>query len=254
MKNARPLVLCVDDDATVLYTRKLVLEAAGFLVELATSGEEGLHLFRSRDPSAVVVDYDMEGMNGAQLATSIKEINPQLPVVMLSGFPALPDDCKSVVDAFVQKGQRPDVLTNTLASLMFVRSHRHPELDADCVAFVSPTGHYVDVSNGVCRLLGYGRAQLVGRHIADITAPASANVQQMFAEYRKAGEQHGFYVLRACGGRHVVIRYRAHAFDDGCLAAVWQPLETERKAPGSAKPSDHPAEGDAKPGQQSASQ
>jgi len=82
-----------------------------------------------------------------------------------------------------------------MASLMFVRSHRHPELDADCVAFASPTGHYVDVSNGVCRLLGYGRAQLVGRHIADITAPASANVKQMFAEYRKAGEQHGFYVL-----------------------------------------------------------
>ena len=33
----------LDDDATVLYTRKLVLEAAGFLVELATGGEEGLH-------------------------------------------------------------------------------------------------------------------------------------------------------------------------------------------------------------------
>ena len=63
----------------------------------------------------------------------------------LSGFPALPDDSKSVVDAFVQKGQPPEVLTNTLASLMFVRSHNlHPELDADCVAFVSPRGHYVD--------------------------------------------------------------------------------------------------------------
>jgi PAS domain S-box-containing protein len=214
----------------VLHTRKLVLESQGFSVETATSGKEGLRLFHSGKTAAVVLDYDMPDMNGIEVAAFLRQQVRQLPIVMLSAFPSLPDEAKGLVDAFVRKGETPDVLMNTLASLIRVRSHRHPELDGDYVAFADGNGRYVDVSDRICELLGYCRAELVGKHIRDVTAPMTADVERMFSEYTKAGDQQGIYVLLSRAGKQVVIHYRAHSFEDGCLAAVWHPLEPQRKA------------------------
>jgi len=102
-RNVRTL-LCIDDDAQGLTVRKLLLEAFGFRVKTASSGREGLKLFRRSKVDAVLLDYEMPQMNGVQLADELKRRRRQIPVVMLSAYPSIPDDARGHVDAFVTKG------------------------------------------------------------------------------------------------------------------------------------------------------
>ena len=102
-KNVRTL-LCIDDDTHGLTVRKLLLEAFGFRVKTASSGHEGLKVFRSSKVDAVLIDYEMPQMNGVQLADELKRRRRQVPVVMLSAYPSIPDDARGHVDAFVTKG------------------------------------------------------------------------------------------------------------------------------------------------------
>ncbi len=98
-------LLCVDDDVRSLEIRQLLLEAAGYHVITATSGPEGLSVLRSRPVDAVILDYQMPGMNGGEVAAAMKQIKPEIPVMVLSALPYLPADAPKCIDAFVTKGE-----------------------------------------------------------------------------------------------------------------------------------------------------
>jgi CheY-like chemotaxis protein len=51
----------------------------------------------------VIVDYNMPEMNGHEVATEIRRIRPQVPIVMVSGEDQLPEDAVKLVDALVPK-------------------------------------------------------------------------------------------------------------------------------------------------------
>jgi CheY-like chemotaxis protein len=53
------IILCVDDDATGLRFRQLMLEAEGYRVLLATSAEQGMEVFRSNPVDLVVTNHLM---------------------------------------------------------------------------------------------------------------------------------------------------------------------------------------------------
>lgn len=127
MKNSsQRSILCIDDDQTGLLIRKMMLEAEGYQVLTAASGEQGLQLLKSSPVTAVLLDYQMPSMNGAEVARSIRQQWPDLPIVMLSGFPdEIPDDALKLVNAFVVKGGAPEqllvVVEDTLAGRSFGR-------------------------------------------------------------------------------------------------------------------------------------
>lgn len=126
MKPSPRRILCIDDDETGLLIRKMMLEAQGYDVLTATGGQEGLRTLTSAPVSAVILDYQMPTMNGAEVARSIRQQWPDLPIVMLSGFPdEVPDDALKLVNAFVVKGGAPEqllvVVEDTLAGRSFGR-------------------------------------------------------------------------------------------------------------------------------------
>jgi len=82
----KPNVLLVDDNRDGLLVRCSLLEEAGFSVESAINGEEGLQLFSSRKFDVVVTDYRMPRMNGVELIQKIRKLNPNIRVILLSGF------------------------------------------------------------------------------------------------------------------------------------------------------------------------
>jgi PAS domain S-box-containing protein len=103
--------------------------------------------------------------------------------------------------------------------------HSHPEVSGEYVVFVDANRKYVDVTEGVCSLLGYSRAELLGKTIDDITAPElRGSVSATFQEYVNAGSLSGQFLLVARDGRKVAIRYESKVFPDGCLVARWEPL------------------------------
>ncbi len=111
-------VFCVDDEPTGLRVRKLMLEHSGYDVLIAETGQQDLELFREQAVHAVVLDYYMPGMNGAEVAAIMKQLHPEIPIVLLSAYVDLPPGACDSVDVFITKGQSPRLLLDTLQQLL----------------------------------------------------------------------------------------------------------------------------------------
>ena len=112
-------ILCIDDEATGMFARKLLLESAGHHVIEARSGPEGIRLFKSQKVDAVILDYWMSGMKGTAVGSMIKELDPSVPIVVLSGLTDFPGETTGVIDEWLLKGNnRPEQLLVTIKSLL----------------------------------------------------------------------------------------------------------------------------------------
>lgn len=87
MKNSPDphLILLVDDNRDGLLIRRALLEEQGYRVSVAHNGEEGLKAFHESKFDLVVTDYRMPAMNGVELIRKLRELQPRLPIVLLSG-------------------------------------------------------------------------------------------------------------------------------------------------------------------------
>lgn len=94
-------ILLIDDEEILRKTLSDDLEEEGFNVTTATNGEEGLEEFKSKHPDLVIVDLIMEGMNGIQVSREIKKLQPDAPVMILTGHGTL----ESAIDALQLKVQ-----------------------------------------------------------------------------------------------------------------------------------------------------
>src|ERR1700693_1729078 len=86
MLRLKGTILCIDDHWKGLLGRKMLLEETGYEVLEATSGDEGLKLFFSRSVDAVVLDYQMPGMNGDVVAAKMKRVKSHVPIMLLSAY------------------------------------------------------------------------------------------------------------------------------------------------------------------------
>ncbi|MGH9739572.1 MAG: response regulator [Candidatus Acidiferrales bacterium] len=112
-----PAILCIDDEPDAIQIRKLLLESEGYKVLDASTGEEGLRLFKAHTIHAVVVDYWMSGMNGLAVAREIRKLSPAIPIIVLSGFSELPGEAVGIADRWILKGRSAQVLLDAIADL-----------------------------------------------------------------------------------------------------------------------------------------
>ncbi|HEX5378406.1 MAG TPA: ATP-binding protein [Phenylobacterium sp.] len=85
-------VLLVDDDPDVRIITVQILEEMGCKVTAADSGEAALELARRGVPfDAALVDFAMPGLNGGETARRLRDLEPGLPVVLMSGYADLQD-------------------------------------------------------------------------------------------------------------------------------------------------------------------
>lgn len=118
-QSAVKCLLCVDDHAEVLSIMEDFLRVSGYSVLTAPSGTRGLQLLRHNSVDAVILDYEMPKMDGAELALRIKAEWPDLPVLMFTGYPAdVPEEIRRSVDAFVVKGDPAEKLLETVRQLV----------------------------------------------------------------------------------------------------------------------------------------
>ena len=87
----KPCILVVDDDAALRELITLRLEANGFRVEAADSGEAALAQLAVARPDAVLTDMQMDGMDGMALFKAIRARDPALPVIVLTAHGTIPD-------------------------------------------------------------------------------------------------------------------------------------------------------------------
>ena len=81
-----PTVLIIDDEESIRKTMTGVLADEGYEIATAASGQEGLDLLQEAQPSIVMLDISMEpGIDGIETLRRIKEMRPELPVIMITG-------------------------------------------------------------------------------------------------------------------------------------------------------------------------
>jgi CheY-like chemotaxis protein len=118
MSRLKATILCIDDHWNGLIGRKMLLENNGYKVLEATGGDEGLKLFLSHSVDAVVLDYQMPGMNGDVVAAKMKRVKSHVPIMLLSAYGPLPKRKLKAVDTFLSKSQPPKILLSTLQGLL----------------------------------------------------------------------------------------------------------------------------------------
>jgi CheY-like chemotaxis protein len=92
----------------------MLLESVGYKVLLAQSGAEGLRILQSEQVHTVILDFKMPEMNGDEVARRIRITHPEMPIIMLSAFIDLSKEQLKDVDAYITKGESPDVLLRTI--------------------------------------------------------------------------------------------------------------------------------------------
>ena len=111
-------VLCVDDERIGLRVRKIMLESRGYVVLTANDGAEGLKVFEQNEVDVVILDYYMPGLNGGDVASEMRRRRPGVPIVFLSAYFSLPPEALELADAFITKGDPPDVLIEKIRHLL----------------------------------------------------------------------------------------------------------------------------------------
>lgn len=109
-------ILCIDDDESILNYEKMLLERAGYAVVTAASADQALILATMCEIDAVLLDYEMPGMNGDLIALEIKRRKPELRIILLSGS-VVPSHALTLVDAFVHKVDASRELLPMIADL-----------------------------------------------------------------------------------------------------------------------------------------
>ena len=110
------MLLCIDDNQGILAYERSLFERSGFIVVTAPSAKEGLRLVTMYSFDAVLLDYHMPEMNGHHLASAIRRVRPETPVVMFSGS-EVPDETRGLVDAVVPKSGAIGELLPTVTRL-----------------------------------------------------------------------------------------------------------------------------------------
>ena len=125
--NNKPLarLLIVDDDPDIVQVLKLGLLKNGFSVEAFTNAQEALQSFISNAESYCLVlsDIRMPALSGIQLSRKVKEINPNVKVVLMTAFEIRDNEFAKVfpsthVDGFVQKPIGIKDLTDKILTLI----------------------------------------------------------------------------------------------------------------------------------------
>ncbi len=79
-------ILFVDDHEVLARLSCEILEMHGYRAVSAFNAQDALNKFEKEDFDILVTDFRMEGMNGLELAREVHQKNPQVPVIIVTGY------------------------------------------------------------------------------------------------------------------------------------------------------------------------
>ena len=110
-------ILIIDDEKAIRKTLSEILSFEGYKIDEAADGEEGLNKFRQKTYDAVLCDIKMPKIDGIDFLQKAVEVNPDVPIIMISGH----GNIETAVEA-VKKGaydfiQKPPDLNRLLITI-----------------------------------------------------------------------------------------------------------------------------------------
>ena len=83
---AQPSIVAIDDEIEFVKTIAQYFNSRGYTVHVALNGTSGIELVRAQRPDVVLMDLKMPGIDGDVALTRIREIDPKLPVVVITAY------------------------------------------------------------------------------------------------------------------------------------------------------------------------
>lgn len=117
-KGTKETILFADDDPGILDSWSTVLQHAGYRVLAAPDGPEALRLFSTEAVDAVVLDYEMPGMNGGTVAKQIRQVKNGVPLILFSTLLTVPEDDLALFNCHVSKGDSAAVLMTAIEEVL----------------------------------------------------------------------------------------------------------------------------------------
>jgi len=123
-------ILIIDDDDQLRKSFEKLLAEEGYAVESAPSGESGIALIRKKAPDLVILDMRLPGMNGFETFQVIHDIEPKLPVIIMTAFgtteTAIEATKMGAFDYILKPFDIPDLLSQIRQALEASRFMRSP--------------------------------------------------------------------------------------------------------------------------------
>ncbi len=85
MAEKKPTILVTDDEKSIRNSLREILEFEQYRVLEADGGENALHQVKNENIDLMILDIKMKGMDGIEVLEKVKELNSDLPVIMISG-------------------------------------------------------------------------------------------------------------------------------------------------------------------------
>ncbi|HWC17445.1 MAG TPA: response regulator [Terriglobales bacterium] len=127
----KKVILCVDDNEQSLSIRKFMLETRGYRVLAANSGREALEIFQQAGTvDLVIADLLMPEMDGAEVIRVLKELTPEIPMILISGKVKMYEK-GTRADVFLPKGTYPAMELLEKIRIMLVRKRGPRKLSPD---------------------------------------------------------------------------------------------------------------------------
>ncbi len=127
----RPTILLIEDTDTVVMLVRDFLEVAGYNVEVARNGYDGIVLAEKIHPALILMDIQMPGMDGLEITRRIRE-NPEIkhtPIIALTALAMAGDRERCLaagMDEYISKPINLNSFTKTIARLLQAQEERKP--------------------------------------------------------------------------------------------------------------------------------
>lgn len=118
--NSKKTVLIVDDDDIFREALHNILTSAGFSVSCCHAGPAALELSERKSFHAIITDYHMDEMNGADVAKKLRIQCPDSLIIGISGELREKDFLKAGADAFVNKPFSPNELVSIIRTKLLL--------------------------------------------------------------------------------------------------------------------------------------
>jgi DNA-binding NtrC family response regulator len=110
-------VLVIDDEESLRHALGKALRRAGYVVETAATGHEGVDRFTSGGFDAVVTDVRLPDLSGLDIAALLTEIDPDVPVLVISGYGSVDSALEAMRRGARDFLQKPFETSDLLAAL-----------------------------------------------------------------------------------------------------------------------------------------
>ena len=100
-------ILVIDDEESIRKLLHTVLKRKGHEVFLADSGQKGINMFERTRPLITILDLRLPDVNGIEVLSRLRAIDPQACVIMMTGFATGEMEAKALAlgaDDFLKKG------------------------------------------------------------------------------------------------------------------------------------------------------